>query len=105
MEEGALKLLESPCLFLGAGLDARRWSGYHLSPVHSRCETSWMRFKMCRVDSWDYCGMRLDLALGSAVLLLRSCCQASALKSHGDHIVEVAPGGLSSVHVFVNMTR
>lgn len=59
------------------------------------------------VESWVYCGVRPGLVLGvfcSAVFyfLSRSCCQASALKSHGNCIVEVAPGHLSSVHVFVN---
>lgn len=63
---------------------------------------------MCMVESWVYCGVRPGLALGVCCsagfyFFLRSCCQASALKSHGNRIVEVAPSHLSSVHVFVNM--
>lgn len=64
---------------------------------------------MCVVESWVYCseaglspGCRVRCPAGF-YFSLRNCCQASALKSPGDHIVEVAPGHLSSVPVFVNM--
>lgn len=85
------------------------WSRYRLSSLHSKCEASWTGLQMCVVESWVYCG-EAGLSPGCPVrcpagfyFSLRNCCQASALKSPGDHIVEVAPGHLSSVPVFVNM--